>query len=164
MIRAGIADNTFRQGAEAMQAQLPVCRDRRRAEQGREFAGRLAPKEVHLEKTVLGVHETGGAGEIFSIACGHGRHTVGVALHRDGPAEPGQFDLSVQRRQAGAQDPPRGSGAGNENRRDDDNGPTQEMHPPSGTVMISKIGRRLAGAGNQEARGARIGSPSPEWT
>src|SRR5262249_16569504 len=82
--RGGRSYDLARHRAEAEQTGLAVLSDRHPAEELRELAGREPPREIHLEKAVLAVHEAGRVGEINPIGGLDGRDPkrVSTDAHR----------------------------------------------------------------------------------
>ena len=81
--------------------------DRRRAQQCRQFAGGRPAREVHLEKTFLGVYKTQCARRVRHIACGNLHRSAFVAADADrglqGRIEVGHCNITRQHGQAAAQ-------------------------------------------------------------
>ncbi|MDV7399478.1 hypothetical protein RZS08_49150, partial [Arthrospira platensis SPKY1] len=69
--------------AEAVEAIVSIQVQRGGAEQFRQFAGRHAPQQVHLEKSLLRMNEPGGAGDVqpgCTLDCGDAQR---IALDDD---------------------------------------------------------------------------------
>ena len=79
LLRARCRHHGARHRAETEQPGAAVLLERCLAEELRQFARGEPPRQVHLEKTVLRVHESAGEGEIEPVGCFDGRHPARIA-------------------------------------------------------------------------------------
>ena len=77
-----------------------------RDEQLGQLAGADPAQQIHLEKPVLCVDETGGIGKVEPVAALQQRNAVLVARHADGSTQAGCAACAVELGQAGAQEQP----------------------------------------------------------
>ena len=127
-----LREHLCRQPAEAVQAGALVQVDRGRAEQFRQFARATTAQQVHLEKTVLRVEETRGAGHIGAGRTDYGGHTKGIALDLDRGGQAGDGALAVEQGQATAHLPPTPDDGGDDDQQEPaehGENPTQSCAP-----------------------------------
>lgn len=105
-LRRQQGERLLRAGAEAVQAASAVERQRARTEELGQFAGGGAAQQVHLEVALLGMHETGGIGQVEPVASADQRHAHVVALDRDRRPQARDGALAIELGQAGAQEQP----------------------------------------------------------
>ncbi len=92
-------------------------------EEFRQFPGRTASRQVHLEETILRVDETKGAGDVESCGALDGRHSKRVAINGDRSRESCNCEGAIELRQAASQLYP-GPPCGDQGKKDD-----QEQQP-----------------------------------
>jgi hypothetical protein len=73
------------------------------AEDLREFACCATPQKIHLEKTILGVKKTKGAGDVFATCAADGGNAETIARHRDRRGQTHDGASAVELRQTGAE-------------------------------------------------------------
>ena len=91
-----------------MKAEVLIGISRDLAKHFGEFAGRLSPNGIHLEKTVLAVRKSHRKCEIFAVARAYHRNAGCVSLDSGASAEPGDRYLAVQLGKARSQPQPAG--------------------------------------------------------
>jgi len=87
---------------------------RNRAEQRGELPRRGAPQQIHLEITFLRVYVTERAHGVVLVPGVDGDHAQGIALDGERRGQAGQIDLTIELRQAAAQQSPQGQGQDDE--------------------------------------------------
>ena len=100
--RLGEIDRAMRHFAKAMHADLVIDVERARADQRRQFAGRLAALQIHLEESILRVKETERARDIFARRAGDRRHAERVAIDAHLRRQAADGGGAIELRQAGA--------------------------------------------------------------
>ncbi len=113
-----------------MQAVGAIQIQRRRAEQGRQLAGRRAPQQIHLEKSFLSVDEAGGAGDIKPVGATDDRYAQRVAFDNGRRAQSGQYRRAIQLRQAAVQSAIQPDGAAGQQRQQADTDLRRPVAPP----------------------------------
>ena len=93
----------LRNVTETMDASLRVHLERASPDERGQLARRLTPLQVHLEETILRVHEAQRARQVHARRCRQAGHTQRVACDGDGCGQPGERKGTLERGQAGAQ-------------------------------------------------------------
>jgi hypothetical protein len=123
-------------GTETMNPDVRVRLQRCRPDQLGQLARRAAARQIHLEKTVLRVEETRGAGHIGPARATHRRHAQPIALHAYHRGEAGKLMLRIQVRQACAQLPAEPEAAGQYGAEHDETGEGEEAERARHGVAI----------------------------
>ena len=82
--------------AKTMDAHLSIGLQHFRADQFRQLAGRIAPQEIHLKETVLGMNQSGGKRQVEAIARANRGNSQAVALDDDLSRDPRRRDLAIE--------------------------------------------------------------------
>ena len=111
------AQDLRRNPREAVRAIARIGLQRSVADEFGETAGRHPSREIHLEKTILGVREASRIGDVVAGAAGDRHGTQPVALDDGIAAETGSRPLAIDRRQAAADRQIRGAGGQQDQQR-----------------------------------------------
>jgi hypothetical protein len=93
---AALGQHAFGHVAEAMHAHFAIGADHRGTDDFGQFTGRVAPQQVHLEKTVLTVGKSQGVGRIEAVFGADGGNAQRVALDGDRRRNVLLRDLAVE--------------------------------------------------------------------
>ena len=83
IVAAALAENSPGDVAKAIHAHLAIVIEHGRADDFRQFAGRVAAQQIHLKEPVLRMHEAGGKRQIDAIAGADRGNSQCVALDDD---------------------------------------------------------------------------------
>ncbi len=96
MLRRRLAKNLLRDRPETKDARLLILSQRGSADQLRKLPGGQATGKVHLEESVLAVHESRRIGQIGPVPCGKGGNAETVSFDGHGRGEPGDPECSIE--------------------------------------------------------------------